>query len=236
MKVLVACEESQRVCTAFRERGHEAYSCDIQEPSGGHPEWHIQMDVIEILNPIPYSKEFNAILFKTMDGVDHIIFGKWDLIIAHPPCTYLSSVANRNHTLKCKAIEEINQRTDLRIDAMRFFMEIAEADCDRIVIENPAGVMNTCYRKPDQIIHPYMFADGVDDTENYVTKRTCLWLKGLPPLIGNNLPKPDNETIYGRNPNGKVSNWEEHCTGTNRAAARSKTFPGIARAMAEQWG
>lgn len=228
MKVLVACEESQRVCAAFRERGHEAYSCDIQEPSGGHPEWHILGDALDVVN--------GRAVFRTMDGQEHDILERWDLIIAHPPCTYLSSVATRKHSIKCTPIEKINSRTNYRITAMRFFMAFANAKCEHIAIENPVGVMNTCYRKPDQIVHPYMFAKSVDDTENYVTKRTCLWLKGLPTLIGNDLPKPDNESIYGRNPNGKVSNWEERCTGADRASARSKTFPGIALAMAEQWG
>ena len=116
-------------------------------------------------------------------------------------------------------------------------MRFVIADCDHIAIENPVGVMNTCYRKPDQIIHPYMFAESVDDTENYLTKATCLWLKGLPLLKDNGLPKPNNEEVYGRNPNGKVSNWEERVIGgKDRAKNRSKTFIGIARAISEQWG
>ena len=229
LKVLVACEESQRVCTEFRELGHEAYSCDVQEPSGGHPEWHIHGDVLAILNP-----NSGGIVFATMDDVIHRI-AKWDLIIAHPPCTYLSMVATRSHSLKCTPLEKINARTMQRIDSMRFFMQFVNAGCDKIAIENPRGVMNTAYRKPDQIIDPYMFAASVDDAENYVTKATCLWLKGLSPLAINDLPKPNNAMLFGRHPNGKARTWEECVAGNDRAKERSKTFPGIAKAMAEQW-
>ena len=237
MNVLIACEESQRVCIAFRERGHNAFSCDIQEPSGGHPEWHICGDCLLILR---------GGQIVTMDGVTHDI-PKWDLIIAHPPCTYLTNVATRHHSLKCTPLEKINARTIERIDAMRLFMAFANADCDRIAIENPKGVMNTVYRHPDQIIDPYMFAESENDSENYVTKSTCLWLKGLPKLdtkfvrqpgeycFFESIEKPDNEKLFGRNPKGNVSCWEERQTG-DRAKNRSKTFYGIAKAMAEQWG
>lgn len=236
MKVLVACEESQTVCKAFRERGHEAYSCDIQEPSGGHPEWHILGDVLNHLEWREGHKG-EGICFCTMDGVFHRVEKKWDLIIAHPPCTFLTNVATRHHSLKCSDLGYINVRTLNRIEAMYFFMRFATADCDRIAIENPVGVMNTCYRKPDQIIHPYMFAKDENDAENYVTKATCLWIKGLPNLIGNGLDKPDNEKIFGRNPSGKISNWEERVGGgKDRSKNRSKTFEGIAKAMAQQWG
>ena len=119
---------------------------------------------------------------------------------------------------------------------MAFFMKFASADCDKIAIENPCCIMNTAYRKPDQIIDPYMFAESEEDTENYVTKRTCLWLKGLNPLITNDLPKPDNEKLFGRHPSGKIANWEERVGGKDRGKARSKTFEGIAKAMADQWG
>ena len=214
LKVLVACEESQRVCIAFRERGHEAYSCDIQPCSGGHPEWHIQGDCLA-----------------------EIARGGYDLIIAHPPCTYLTNCATRSHSLRMTPLDKINARTLLRIDAMEFFMKIATANCDKIAIENPVGVMNTCYRKPDQIIHPYMFAESENDTENYVTKATCLWLKGLPPLQTNNLPKPNNAEIFGLRPNGRAFTWEEKlCRAGGASKARSKTFPAIAKAMADQWG
>ncbi len=227
MNVLIACEESQRVCIAFRERGHNAFSCDIQEPSGGHPEFHILGDA---LNAIQGGE------IMTMDGVMQDI-PKWDLLIAHPPCTYLSFVANRSHSLRCTPLDKINERTMKRIEAMQLFMAFANAPCDRIAIENPRGIMNSAYRSADQTIDPYMFADSVHDEENYVTKATCLWLKGLPLLKGTGLPKPDNLALYGRNPNGKISCWEERqIGGKDRAKNRSKTFSGIARAMAEQWG
>lgn len=240
MKVLVACEESQRVCTAFRERGHEAYSCDIQEPSGGHPEWHILGDVLKVLNPYDTDPcggtETTGILFETMDGAVHFV-KKWDLIIAHPPCTYLTNVATRHHSLKFTPLEKINKRTEQRIDAMGFFMQFVNADCDRIAIENPVGVMNTCYRKPDQIIHPYMFAESENDTENYVTKATCLWLKNLPALVTNSLPKPNNKELFGVLPSGKAKTWEDSlCRSGGAEKARSKTFIGVANAFAEQWG
>jgi hypothetical protein len=232
LKVLIACEESQRVCIEFRRLGHEAYSCDVQEPSGGHPAWHILGDVLEVLNP---DTENGCIVFDTMNGQSHMVH-KWDLIVAHPPCTYLTNVATRHHSLKFTPLDKINARTMNRIESMEFFMHFVNANSDHIAIENPVGVMNTCYRKPDMIIHPYMFAESVDDTENYHTKATCLWTKGLPNLVGTGLPKPDNEKLYGRNPSGKVSNWEERqIGGKDRAKNRSKTFPGIAKAIAEQW-
>lgn len=227
-KVLIACEESQRVCTAFRERGHEAYSCDIQDCSGGHPEWHIKGDVL------PYLTGQWAL--STMDGTTHYI-DRWDLIIAHPPCDYLTNVATRSHSLRCTPLDKINSRTLKRIKAMEFFMQFATAGCKRIAIENPVGVMNTCYRKPDQIINPYQFAESTTDAANYVTKATCLWLKGLPLLVGNDLPKPDNRVIYGVMLSGKARTWEDSLDRSGGASkARSKTFPGIAAAMAEQWG
>ena len=224
LKVLVACEESQRVCTEFRKLGHEAYSADIQEPSGGFPEWHILGDVLKVLN---------GGTFRTMNKWLHTV-EKWDLIIAFPPCTYLTTVATKHHSLKSTPLNNINDRTLKRIDAELFFMCFANACCKHIAIENPVGVMNTVYRKPDQIISPYMFAKNEADTENYVTKATCLWLKNLPSLKTNNLSKPDNATIYGRYANGKAKCWEEMQTG-NRSKVRSKTFPGVATAMAKQW-
>lgn len=181
-----------------------------------------------------------------MDGVTHEV-GKWDLIVAHPPCTYLTNVATRHHSLKFTPLDKINARTMNRIESMEFFMQFVNSNSDHIAIENPVGVMNTCYRKPDMTIHPYMFADDETDTENYVTKATCFWLKGLPKLehksikapgefcLIDSIIPPDNETLFGRNPSGKVSNLEERQTG-NRAKTRSKTFPGIAKAIASQWG
>lgn len=227
MNVLIACECSQTVCKEFRALGHEAYSCDIEDQYGGHPEWHIKGDCLEILR--------GGQMFKTEDGSAHNI-DKWDLIIAHPPCTYLSNAATSKHSLKSSTLEEINERTAKRIQAQEFFMKFANSNCEKIAIENPVGVMSTVYRKPDQIIEPYQFADSVNDTENYITKRTCLWLKGLKPLQGNSLDKPNNAELFGRHPSGKARCWNEMQWQKNRAIVRSKTFPGIARAMAEQWG
>lgn len=228
MKVLIACECSQTVCKEFRFIGHEAYSCDIEPCYGGYPEWHIMGDCLDIIN--------GSVSFMTEDGINHSIDTEWDLIIAHPPCTYLSNAATRSHSLKGATLEQINARTEKRIRAQEFFMQFTKANCDKIAIENPVGVMNTVYRKPDQIIEPYQFADSVNDAENYVTKRTCLWLKGLKPLKTNDLPRPDNARIYGRWSNGKARCWNDRIYSKNRANIRSKTFSGIARAMAEQWG
>lgn len=228
MKVLIACECSQTVCKEFRLLGHEAYSCDVEPSYGGYPEWHIQKDVLKIL-------EYHSVSFFTQDGERHTV-DKWDLIIAHPPCTYLSNAATRSHSLKGASLEDINKRTEKRIQAQEFFMKFANANCERVAIENPVGVMSTVYRRPDQIIEPYQFAESEDDKENYVTKRTCLWLKGLEPLITNDLPKPNNAQLYGRWSNGKAGCWHEMQGQKNKATVRSKTFLGIAKAMAKQWG
>lgn len=239
MKVLVACEESQAVCKAFREKGHEAYSCDIIECSGGHPEWHIQGDVLEVLNPTqhctPVGDVFDGIEFKTVDGVAHTIQPKWDLIIAHPPCTYLTVTGNRwfnDERYGEKALKRIADREE----AAEFFMKIANASCDKIAIENPIGYMSTYYRKPDQIIHPYYFAEKQDDV-NCERKATCLWLKGLKPLEYEIKFEP--RVIKYKNGKGTDSPWHINTMSlppAERAKARSKTFAGIAKAMAEQWG
>lgn len=209
MNVLVACEESQRVCTAFREKGHNAFSCDILPCSGGHSEWHIQGDVLEVLNPMTKYDWNDYITFETMDGEEHWIEGKWDLIIAFPPCTHLAVSGARYFEQKRK-----DGRQQQGID---FFMEFTKADCDKIAIENPIGIMSTHYRKPDQIIQPWMFGHGE-------TKATCLWLKNLPKLEPTNIVDGREQRIWRMPP------------GHERAKERSKTFPGIARAMAEQWG
>ena len=180
MNILIACEESQAITIEMRKRGHNCFSADLQECSGGHPEWHVNGDCLPLLN--------GNCEFVTQDGAKHRIEGKWDMIIAHPPCTYLTNVATRHHSLSCTPLNKINERTEKRIEAMKFFMTVINADCDKIAVENPVGVMNTCYRKPDQTIHPYMFAESENDKENYVTKATCLWLKGLEPLKRNVLP------------------------------------------------
>ena len=208
MNVLVACEESQRVCTAFREKGHNAFSCDIVPCSGGHPEWHIQGDVLKILNPyeLPFGGE--VIEFRTMDGTNYVI-EKWDLIVAFPPCTHLAVSGARYFEQKRK-----DGRQQQGID---FFMEFTKADCEKIAIENPIGIMSTHYRKPDQIIQPWMFGHGE-------TKATCLWLKNLPKLEPTNIVDGREHRIWKMPP------------GPERAKERSKTYWGIARAFAAQWG
>ena len=193
MRVLVACEESQEVCKAFRALGHEAYSCDIQPCSGEFTQWHIQVDALELLKI------------------------RWDMIIAHPPCTDLAVSGARWFAEK-----RADGRQQAAID---FFMQFVNADCEHIAVENPVSIMSTQYRKPDQIIQPWMFGHPEK-------KATCLWLKGLPPLVPTNdvsdymktLPKNQQERFHYLPPS------------PDRAKLRSKTFFGIARAMAEQWG
>lgn len=226
-KLLVACEESQRVCTAFREKGWEAYSCDIIDCSGGHPEWHIKQDVLSLLN--------GNCTFKTCDNIEHYI-NKWDMIIAHPPCTFLTVTGNRWFNIEKygeKAIERIKNRKE----AAKFFMSIANADCDKIIIENPVGYMNTHFRKPDQIIHPYYFAINDNDEDNNFEKKTCLWLKGVKPLQYEIKVTPPERIKYE---SGKtMASWYAKCwsmSAEERSKMRSKTAPAFAQAMAEQWG
>ena len=221
MKVLLACEESQAVCKEFRRLGHEAYSCDIIECSGGHPEWHIMQDVLPLLS--------GRCSFLTMDGVEHHIDGKWDMIIAFPPCTYLTVTGNRWFNVERYGEKAIRRRKD-KEEAVKFFMAFVNADCEKIAIENPIGSMSTDYRKPDQIIHPYMFGDPE-------RKSTCLWLKGLQPLKPTDIVEP--RVIKYKNGKGTDSPWHMETMKLppeERAKARSKTFHGIACAMAEQWG
>jgi hypothetical protein len=203
-RILIACEESQAVTKAFRDLGHEAFSCDILPCSGGHPEWHIQGDVTEHLNK------------------------GWDLIIGHPPCTHLSSSGQWAFS---KGIKDIK----LKNDAADFFMKIMSADCPRIAIENPIGVMSTLFRKPDQIIQPWMFGDKA-------SKSTCLWLKGLPKLIPDIAEKPEMEyhTWIDKRTGAtkRMEKWmydirtKPHKLRSNLA---SKTFQGTADAIAKQW-
>ena len=207
MKILLACEESQAVTIRMREKGHEAYSCDILPCSGGHPEWHLQQDVTELLK-------------------EH-----WDMIIAFPPCTHLCVSGARHFPAKIA-----DGRQQKGID---FFMLFTNAKCEKIAIENPIGIMSTYYRKPDQIIQPYMFGDPVK-------KSTCLWLKGLPKLVETN--NVEKEVLYytTKDGRGKQSEWnarqlvidgKKYGYNTNEFKKhRSKTFPGIAQAMSEQWG
>ena len=209
INILIACEESQRVCEAFRKRGGKAYSCDIIECSGGHPEWHIMQDVIPLLN--------GRCSFKTMDGIEHSIDGKWDLIIAHPPCTYLSNAGARFLYPKGVLNEE---RLAKGMIAKDFFMHFYNADCGRIAIENP--IPSKVYGLPPytQTIQPWMFGHPVQ-------KKTCLWLNGLPELQPTNIVEERQSTKI-------PGNWF-NSGGKERQKKRAKTFPGIAKAMAEQW-
>ena len=184
MKILVACEESQAVTIELRRLGHEAYSCDIEPCSGGHPEWHLQVDALELLKM------------------------KWDMILAFPPCTHLAVSGARYFEQKRE-----DGRQQAAID---FFMRFANADCPKIAIENPVGIMSTVWKKPDQIIQPWQFGHGE-------TKKTCLWLKGLPTLVPTNIVDGREQRIWKMPPS------------EDRAKNRAKTFPGIAKAMAEQW-
>lgn len=222
MKVLIACEESQRVCAAFRkfEPDGDIYSCDILPCSGEHPEWHIQTDVIPLLD--------GNCEFKTQDGITHCISGTWDLIIAHPPCTFLC----RSGQSWCnvdrygdRALERIQERDK----AVAFFMRIATANCEYIAIENPVGIMSICYRKPDQYIRPCEFGHPTG-------KKTGLWLKQLPLLVPANIV----EIEYRISASGKkYDKWFYESSKiwppSARPLYRSKTFEGVAEAMAEQW-
>lgn len=219
MNVLVACEESQTVCKEFRKRGHIAYSCDIQECSGGHPEWHIQGDVLTVIN--------GNCTFMTADGNTHTQAGTWDLIIAHPPCTYLC-LSGQQHCNPAIYGEKAEARKKLRDEAVTFFMKFVNADCEHIAIENPVGIMNRYYRQPDQYIQPYEYGHPI-------SKKTGLWLKNLPLLKPTKIVEREYHiTASGRKwdkwffESSLISDLEE------RSRFRSKTFEGIASAMAEQ--
>ena len=228
MKVLVACECSQIVAAAFRAKGHEAYSCDIVPCYGGHPEWHIQDDVLKYVNGKLNPFDF---FFVTSDGKFHEMPEQWDMIIAFPPCTYLTKAGNRHFSPKRCTPDQIANREKLRESAACFFLALANARCDRIVVENPIGYMNTHYRKPNQIVQPYWFGDNAE-------KATCLWLKGVPNLRPTDMlarPAPHHYRA-----DGKAIRFVESVPGTGghseRARKRSQTFPGVAAAMANQWG
>ena len=221
MKVLVACEESQEVCKAFRTRGYEAYSCDIQEPSGGHPEWHILGDAL---------KAIEGGQVTTMDGQLHDA-GKWDLLIAHPPCTYLTASSavrlfDKNHTVKDW------KREQLGWEARRFFLRMLYSGIEKIAVENPCPLRWFGLPEYSQIIEPYMFGDPWK-------KRTCLWLRNLPMLVPTDTVEPKGlwvgSTSGGEHSTGRVKSG--YTLKSNRdSKTRAKTFPGIASAMAEQWG
>ena len=237
MKVLVACEESQAVTSELRKLGHEAYSCDIIECSGGHPEWHIMGDALKIINPSKNVYVGGGIAFKTMNGDYRAFPGGWDMIIAFPPCTYLTVTGNRWFNVDRYGEKAIQRQKD-REDAIKFFLAFANADCPRIAIENPIGVMSSYFRKPNQVIQPWQFALT---EEEKTEKSTCLWLKGLEPLVPRTTEKPELAYHEWVTPSGKRKRqtlwyYNTRCLPhSQRATAASKTFPGIARAMAEQW-
>ena len=226
MNILIACEESQAVCKAFREKGHNAFSCDIIECSGGHPEWHIQGDALEILNPMTKYDWCDYITFETMDGTEHWIEGKWDMIIAFPPCTFLSNAGAR-HLWKGGVLNE--ERYMKGLEAKAFFMEFYNADCPKIAIENPTP--SRIYNLPEksQVIQPWQFGHPF-------TKRTQLWLKGLPLLEPTNIVTPERTWCPSGSYSGKHGEKHRGMFTTDRAKNRSKTFEGIAKAMADQWG
>ena len=217
MKILVACEESQVVTMELRRLGHEAYSCDILECSGGHPEWHIREDVLPLLN--------GNCSFATVDGQIHHVEGRWDMLLAFPPCTYLTNAGAR-HLWKGGVLNE--ERYQKGLKAKAFFMQFYNADCPRIAIENPTPSRIYELPKCTQTIQPYQFG-------HKFTKRTNLWLKGLPPLEYTDVVEPERTWCPSGSYSGKHNEKHRGMFTTDRARNRSKTFPGIGRAIAEQW-
>lgn len=222
MNILVACEESQRVCAAFRAKGHRAFSCDVVECSGGHPEWHIQSDVIPLLN--------GNCTFKTADAHTHTQSGRWDLIIAHPPCTYLSNAG------ACRLFKKFDGKSYIDLErykeglkAKTFFEMFYNANCEKIVIENP--IPSKIYELPpyDQIIQPYEHGDPY-------SKKTCLWLKGVEPLKPTNIVEPICSWVSGGSKRNDGTSRINKGTKIRSSKERAKTFLGVAKAMAEQWG
>lgn len=221
MKILIACEESQTVCKAMRNLGHEAYSADIQEPSGNHPEWHILGDVLPIIN--------GNCEFFTMDGTFHVIDSKWDLLIAHPPCTYLSNsgAARLYKKIDGKSYVEL-ERFEKGLEAKEFFLQFLSASADRIAVENP--IPSGIYHIPkySQIIQPYEYGHPY-------SKKTCLWLKGLPLLEPTKIVKPICSWVSGGSKNADGTPRKNCGTLFRDSKRRSKTFDGVAAAMAAQW-
>lgn len=218
MNVLVACEESQAVCKAFRKKGHKAFSCDIIECSGGHPEWHIQGDVLQLLN--------GYCTFKTMDGTEHTIDGKWDMVIAFPPCTKTSNAGAR-HLWKGGKLNI--QRYYEGLCGKALFLSIWAADCDKVIIENPTPSKIFDYPPHTQAVQPYEYGHPF-------TKKTLLWERGVKPLQPTNVVEPEKTWCPSGSYSGKHNDKHRGMFTTDRAKNRSKTFPGIAKAMADQWG
>ena len=220
MNILIACEESQEITKRFRQKGARCFSCDILACSGGHPEWHIQDDCLPLLNGNCY--------FNTADGKAHFV-DKWDLLIAHPPCTYLSIAGNKYFNVDVYG-EKAKKRILERERAVEFFMQFTKSNCEHIAIENPVGFMNTRYRKPDQICQPWWFGSPN-------RKPLCLWLKNLPKLLKTNPVDPiviENKTGN----NSGSSPWHALTFGlpeAERRRIRSKTFPEVAEAIVNQW-
>ena len=223
--ILIACEESQAIANEFRALGFNAYSADLQECSGGHPEYHIKGDCLPLLN--------GNCTFTTEDGQTHSIEGRWDLIVAHPPCTYLTVAGAWLYNVERFGDKAIKRMAD-RKEAEEFFLKFTTCDCDHVAIENPVGTMSTTYRKADQVIQPWHYGDPF-------MKSTCLWLKGLPLLQQTHFEKPKVEYKEWVDKNGKHKRQDlasykgSFLRGADRQRLRSKTFPGIAKAIASQW-
>jgi hypothetical protein len=234
MNVLVACEESQAVCKAFREKGHIAFSCDILECSGGHPEWHFHQDAFEVIKNKGGHLQ-NGDDFFLPDGQE------WDLMIAHPPCTYLSVSGARWLYHPDDAGLPIEQRREhphhigrrkKQQEAIEFFLKFTKIGIKKWAIENPVGVMNTQYRKPNQIVQPFWFGDSA-------SKKTCLWTHNLPELKPTKMVDPGERVVLssGRTlPKWYSDSFNTKISTEERRKLRSKTFPGFAKALAEQWG
>lgn len=226
LNVLVACEESQRVCTEFRKLGHNAYSCDLICCSGNHPEWHLKGDALDVIHN-------KGGILET--GEEMYLDGNWDLLIAHPPCDFLTISGTRwfyHPDDKDLPMEQRRphplypHRAEDREKAVVFFMEFINTDIKYIAVENPIGIMSTRYRKPDQIVQPWWFGDPFQ-------KSTCLWLKNLPLLEKTDVVDHGNISVYK---NGhKMPAWYANAKRSERKKTRSRTFEGFARAMAEQW-
>ena len=218
LKILVACEESQAVTKELRRLGHGAYSCDILPCSGGHPEWHVMADVIPLIN--------GRCEFKTMDGKTHRIEGRWDLLIAHPPCTFLTAAGAVRLFPNGVRNEE---RFEKGKEAAAFFLSFWHADCERIAIENPVPMK--CFGLPE-----YSYIDEPFNHGDPWRKRTCFWLKNLEPLKPTNIVEPKELWVGSTCANRDPSISTRYKLRSNRdSKQRAKTFPGIARAIAEQW-